>query len=67
MNISPELTLKDTLFCLSERHSLSEVLDRLAEVSDFYAQTASPCKAADWHQLAKTLESATQQAKKLEG
>lgn len=64
MNISPEMTLKETLSSLVDRYSLSEVLDRLVELSDFCAE--SEPSEAKWNELTKTLEAATRQAKQLE-
>jgi hypothetical protein len=61
------LTLKEVLSCLADRHGLPEVLDRLVELSDFYAETTeSPETAIAWNNLTKTLEAATRQAKQLE-
>ncbi|MBW4541682.1 MAG: hypothetical protein KME43_21420 [Myxacorys chilensis ATA2-1-KO14] len=61
------LTLKQAIAVLVEEYQLSEVLDRLAELADFKAQNPETSdKTSKWQELARTLESATEQAKALE-
>lgn len=64
---SNKFTLKESLALFVEKHCWSEVLDRLAELADFNAQTAdAPDEVSDWQELSKTLEAAIAQAKVLE-
>lgn len=67
MNFFPnKLTLKESLALLVEKHTLSEVLDRLAEFADSNAQVSEADAASEWNHLVKVLEGATHQAKILE-
>lgn len=62
-----DLTLKQTLSCLTEAHRFSEVLDRLSELADSNADTSESKQLAhEWHLVAGGLEILTLHVKRLE-